>query len=114
MKIKKYFRLFISISILITTYGFINTITTESIFISTATLEPKKSLNNDSNSPFSGIGVSGISSSLFSNSNKSNDVVLALELLRSKDFFEELLLHQYFIEQLNTPTRTNYLKTFLC
>ena len=112
MKLKKYIRLFIGIIVLFSTYGFIKTIYSDSVFISSATLEPKKSIGgNSSSSPFASLG-SGISSSLFSNTGKSDDVVLALELIRSKDFFEELLSQDDFVNKLNKPLRTNYIKTY--
>lgn len=113
MKIKKYIKLFFISSIIITAYGFLNTIKLDSIYISSATLEPKKSLTGDSNmSPISGYINSTISSGLFSGSSKSDDLVLALELVKSKDFFEELLKSKEFKDKLNKPNRTNFLRTY--
>jgi len=114
MEIKKYIKLFIAISIAVTSFGFINTINSDSIFISSATLEPKKSLdNNSANSPLSGIGMSGLSGAFLGSSNKSNDIILALELIKSRDFFEVIISTDDFIQQLNNPTRTNFLKSYV-
>lgn len=109
MAYKKYLRLFFLLVFLITLGGLLNTMMSNSIFISSAVLEPKRSLNQDGPSSF---GLSSITSSFFSGPSKSSDVVLALKLIESKDFFMTLIEDEPFLEKLNYPIKTNFLKSY--
>ena len=109
MAYKKYLKLFILIVTAITSFGLLNTMKASSIFVSSAVLEPKRSLNQNSTSSF---GLGSIASPFFSGPSKSTDVVLALRLVESKDFFMTLIEDEIFIEKLNYPVKTNFLRTY--
>lgn len=109
MVYKKYLRLFFLIVFLITFGGLLNTMMSNSIFVSSSVLEPKKSPNQEGLSSF---GLLSNTSSFFSGLSKSSDVILALELLESKDFFMTLIEDEFFLEKLNYPIKTNFLRSY--
>lgn len=110
--LKTYYKTALIIIISISTYGFFNTLYLDSVFVSSATLEPKKSIDSGKNNSISSITPSGIASSFIGVSDKSSDVSLALEVLKSKDFFESLLGEDGFKEEINNPIKVNYFGTY--
>lgn len=110
--LKTYYKTALIIIISISTYGFFNTLYLDSVFVSSATLEPKKSIDSGKNNSISSITPSGIASSFIGVSDKSSDVSLALEVLKSKDFFESLLGEDSFKEEINNPIKVNYFGTY--
>tara|TARA_B100001059_G_C17800263_1_gene565720 strand:+ start:110 stop:958 length:849 start_codon:yes stop_codon:yes gene_type:complete len=115
--IKKYFKAYYKSSLIIiitiSTFGFINTLYLDSVFMSSVTLEPKKSIDSSNqNKSFNSLGASGLASSFFGGIDKSSDVSLALEVLKSRDFFESLLSVDNFKNEINNPIKTNYFGTY--
>ena len=108
--LKAYYKSALIIIITISILGFMNTLYLDSVFMSSATLEPKKSLDSSSqNKSFGSIGgASSLASSFLGGVDKSSDVSLALEVLKSRDFFESLLSEDNFRNELNNPIKSNY------